>query len=213
MDPATAASLEVDPERMRREVDKERAAQGVNFEAARAGLHFGLGALRIDQGEGLLQSDRGKGEDLIRRGIGEVEQAAKMVPLPPYLRRLAAAYALLGQTTQAEKIYRAALLLAGSDFALHYDLAGLLYEMGRYPQALAEMQAARTAKARLNPPELADYHFGMGLLRLDGYRDRDRALYHFRKALEANPDHREKARMAELISELSKSGAHPQPED
>ena len=137
----------------------------------------------------------------------------QVVPYPPHLKRLAEAYSLLGLTTEAEKTYRLALNLSENDFGLHYDLAGVLFQAGRFPEALAEMQAARKTKTRLNPSELSDYHYGMGLLRLDGYRDRGKALFHLRKALEADPDHREKKRIQEIVSDLLKAGVRADPED
>jgi tetratricopeptide (TPR) repeat protein len=213
LDAATAARLGVDPTRMRQEVESERMAQGVNFNTVRAGLHFGLGALWFDRGTELLATDRGKGEDLIRRGVTELETAAKTVPYPPFLRKLAEAYAATGKEVEAEKTYRGALLLAPDDFGVHYDLAGFYYDRRRFPDALAEMQEAKKAKKRLTSFELADYHFGMGLVRLDGFADRERALYHFQQAVAANPDHREAKRIRELIGNLTKGGFQPVPED
>ncbi|HEV8337337.1 MAG TPA: hypothetical protein VGR67_13045 [Candidatus Polarisedimenticolia bacterium] len=213
LDAATAARLGVDPTRMRQEVESERMAQGVNFNTVRAGLHFGLGALWFDRGTELLPTDRGKGEDLIRRGISELETAAKAVPYPPFLRKLAEAYASSGKEAEAEKTYRGALLLAPDDFGIHYDLAGFYYDRRRYPDALSEMQESKKAKKRLSSFELSDYHFGMGLIRLDGFADRERALYHFQRALAINPDHREAKRIRELIDHLTKGGFQPVPED
>jgi len=213
MNPATTASLGVDPGRMRREVENERMAQGVNFTTVLSGLHFGLGSLWIAEGKELLEKDHGRGEEMIRRGTREIEKAVKVVPYPPHLRRLAEAYSLLGQTEEAEKTYRLGLNLSPEDFGMHYDLAGLLYEHGRYPEALAELQAMKRAKPRLDSVELSDYHYGMGLLRLDGYHERGKALYHLNRALEAYPDHRERHRIQELVSGLTKSGVRPEREE
>ena len=213
MDAATGVALGVDPGRIRQEVERERLAQGVNFSTVRCGLHYGLGALWVRQGQDLLDRDRVQAEELIRRGIQEIERAVQVVPYPPHLKRLAEAYSLLSLTTEAEKTYRLALNLSENDFGLHYDLAGVLFQAGRFPEALAEMQAARKTKTRLNPSELSDYHYGMGLLRLDGYRDRGKALFHLRKALEADPDHREKKRIQEIVSDLLKAGVRAEPEE
>ena len=213
MDPATAASLGVNPGRMRQEVETERMGQGVNFGTVRAGLHFGLGALWMDHGKSMLTTDRARGEDYMRRGMEHMENAAKQVPYPPYLRRLAEAYLALGQPEQAEKAYRGALLLAPEDFGLHYDLAGFLYENKRYPEALTEMRAAKPKGKQLNGPELSDYHFGMALLDLDAYRKEGEALYHFQEAIRIYPQHREAKRIRELISDLSGRGVKPVRED
>ncbi|HEU5181181.1 MAG TPA: glycosyltransferase family 39 protein [Candidatus Polarisedimenticolia bacterium] len=209
MDQATAAELGVDPARMRQEVESERIAQGVNFAAVRAGLHFGLGASWVDQGKKLAPADRGKAEELQRRGIKQMEEAAKLVPFPPYMRRLGSAYADLGQSEDAEKAYRGGLLIAAEDFGLHYDLAGLLYDQGRFPEALSELRSTRTAGKRMIPAEESDYHFGVGLVMLDGYHEEGKALYHFQKAIEALPSHREAKRIRELIQELSGRGIAP----
>jgi len=213
MDPATAAALGVDPARMRQEVETERMAQGVNFGTVRAGLHFGLGATWMDHGKALLATDRGRGEDLLRRGVKQIEEAAKQVPYPPYLRRLAEGYAVLGQSDQAEKAYRGALLIAPEDFALHYDLAGLLYDAKRYGEALAEIRSTRKPGVTLNPPELSDYHFGIGLVELDGFHQQGQALYHFQEALRIYPQHREAKRIREIIADLSGRGIKPARED
>jgi tetratricopeptide (TPR) repeat protein len=210
MDPATAASLGVDPARMRQEVENERMAQGVNFAAVRGGLHFGLGALWVDRGKEILEQDRGKGEDLIRRGLKELEAAVRAVPHPSFLRRLAEAYSLLRLSAEAEKTYRSALGLAPGDFGLRYDLAGLYYETGRYPEALLEMREAKKGAKTLSAYELSDYHYGLGLLWLDGFQQRGKALYHLRKALEANPGHREAKRIRELVAEISAGGTRPE---
>jgi 4-amino-4-deoxy-L-arabinose transferase-like glycosyltransferase len=213
MDPATALSLGVDPARVRQEVETEQMAQGVNFATIKAGLHFGLGALWVDQGKDLMSTDRGKAEDLLRRGVKEMETAAKAVPYPAFLRRLAEGYGLLHLGDQAEKTYRAALMTAPEDFGLHYDLAGLYYEKGSYPEAMAELKEANKAKKTLTPAELSDYHFGVGLILLDGYQARGKALYHFQQALAANPIHREAKRIRELIQEISAAGVKPDPSD
>src|SRR5207249_797313 len=176
-------------------------------------LHFGLGALWVDRGKALLDTDRGKGEDLIRRGVKELEIAARTVPYPPFMRRLAEAYGALGLTPEAEKTYRAALNLDNQDFGVHYDLAGLYYDKGRYSEALNELQTANKAKSSLNPGELSDYHFGLGLAYLDGFQERGKALYHLQKALESNPDHREAKRIRELVQELSRAGVKPEAGD
>jgi tetratricopeptide (TPR) repeat protein len=212
MDPGTAAALGVDPARMRQEVETERMAQGVNFGTVRAGLHFGLGATWMDHGKELLDTDRGRGEDLLRRGITQIEEAAKQIPYPPYLRRLAEGYSAIGDTAKAEKTYRAALLIAPDEFGLHYDLAGLFYETQRYSEALAELRSAKQPGKMLNRPELSDYHFGIGLVQLDGFQQQGQALYHFQEALEAYPQHREAKRIHELIAEISKRGVKPVPE-
>ena len=213
MDPATAASLGVDPHKVRQEVETERMAQGVNFITVAAGLHFGLGALWMDQGKEILDQDRGKGEDLIRRGMKELEEAARVVPHPTFLRRLAEAYSLLGLSTHAEKTYRSALRLAPEDFGLRYDLAGLYYGMGRYPEALAEMREAKKSGKALTSYELSDYHYGLGLLWLDGFQQRGRALHHLQKALEANSGHREAKKIRDLVEEISSDGTRPEAGD
>jgi len=213
MDAATLAELGVDPVRMRQEVESERIAQGVNFGTVRAGLHFGLGAAWVDRGKAALPTDRATGEDFLRRGIKQIEEAAKLVPYPPYLRRLAEAYSALGLNPEAEKAYRAAMMIDPDEFALHYDLAGLYYETGRYAEANSEIQASRKSGRRLTGPELADYHFGSGLIRLDGFKQQGRALYHFQEALKAYPQHREAKRIRELITEISGRGTSPEPED
>ena len=213
MDSATAAQLGVDPGRMRQEVETERMGQGVNFSTVRAGLHFGLGAAWVDHGKDLLDSDRSRGEDLLRRGVKQIEEAAKQVPYPPYMRRLAEAYSALGLTDQAEKAYRGALRIAPDDFALHYDLAGLYYVAKQYSKALVEMRAARKPGKSLTAPELSDYHFGMGLVQLDGFQKQGEALYHFQEAIKAYPQHREAKRMRELIQEISGRRVKPAPED
>jgi tetratricopeptide (TPR) repeat protein len=209
MDAATAAELGVDPARMRQEVESERIAQGVNFNAVRAGLHFGLGAAWVDQGKDLVARDRGKSEELQRRGVKHIEEAAKLVPYPLYMKRLGSAYADLGLTQDAEKAYRAGLLIAAEDFGLHYDLAGLLYDQGRFAEAMSEIRATRKEGARLTPPEESDYHFGLGLIQLDGFHEQGKALYHFQKAMDAYPSHREAKRMRELIQEISGQGVAP----
>jgi len=213
MDPATAAALGVDPGRMRQEVETERMAQGVNFGSVRAGLHFGLGAAWMDHGKALLTTDRGRGEDMLRRGVKQIEEAAKQVPYPPYLRRLAEGYSALGQSEQAEKAYRGALLIAPEDFGLHYDLAGFLYEAKRYDEALVEIRATRKPGKNLTPPELADYHFGIALVQLDGMQQQGQALYHFQEAIRVYPQHREAKRIRELIADLTGRGVKPVPED
>ena len=209
MDQATAAELGVDPARMRQEVESERIAQGVNFSAVRAGLHFGLGASWVDRGKELMPSDRGKGEEMQRRGIKQIEEAAKLVPFPPYMRRLGSAYADLGMAEEAEKAYRGGLLIDAHDFGLHYDLAGVLYDHGRFAEALAELRSTRKSGARMTPPEESDYHFGVGLVMLDGYHEEGKALYHFQKAIAAMPSHREAKRIRELIQQISGRGIAP----
>lgn len=213
MDPATAASLGVDPARMRQEVETERMAQGVNFTAVEGGLHFGLGALWMGRGKELLNQDRGKGEDLIRRGLKELEEATRVVPHPSFLRGLAEAYSLLGLSPQAEETYRTALRLAPDSFGLHYDLAGLYYSTGRYPEALAEMREANKSAKTPTAYERSDYHYGLGLLWLDGFQQRGKALHHLQKALEANPAHREAKRIRELVAEISSDGTRPEAGD
>jgi dolichyl-phosphate-mannose-protein mannosyltransferase/tetratricopeptide repeat protein len=213
MDPETARSLGVDPVRMRQEVESERMAQGVNFGTLQAGLHFGLGALLVDRGKDLLEKDRGKGEDLLRRGVKELETASKSVPYPPFLRRLAEGYSALGLNAEAEKAYKAALNIDPDDFGTHYDLAGLYYDTGRYPEALAEMQAARKIGKELSTYELSDYHYGVGLVYLDGYSARGKALYHLQEALRVNPVHREAKRIRELIEQIQSAGVKPEATD
>ncbi len=212
MDPATAATLGVDPARVRQEVESERMAQGVNFSTVKAALHFGLGAVWLDQGKALLSTDRGKAEDLFRRALAELETANKTLPAPPFIRRLAEVYTLLDKKVEAEKAYRAGQQLAPDDFSMRYDLAGLFYDEGRFEEALKEMEAAKKVKPRLTVDEEADYHFGVALVLLDGYRARGRALFHFQRALALKPDHREAKRIRELISGLEKSGVKPEPE-
>jgi len=73
-------------------------------------------------------------------------------------------------------------------------------------------ESKKSAKA-LSAHELSDYHYGMGLLWLDGYNERGRALYHLQKALEVNPAHREADRIRELIAGITRAGIRAQPGD
>ncbi len=213
IDSASLGWLGGDANRVRQEIERERKTESVNFNSVRAGLHFGLGALWIDEGRETLEKDAAKGQDLLRRGTDQAEQAAAIVPLAAFMRRSAQGYSLLGRKLEAEKTYRAAIALEPDDFGCRYDLAGLLYETRRYAEALSELQAIVRSTRRLDPAELADYHFGMSLVRLNGYQDRERALYHLEKALEVSPDHPRKVRMRELVDEFTKSGVHPVADD
>ena len=204
---ATLASLRLDPTQVRLEMEAQRKAQAANYNTVRAGLHVGLGLIWLDAGQEALRSDRERARDLLQRGIGELEQTARIAPTAPALRRLGQAYTLMGRKPEAEKTYRDAIALEPDDFGSRYDLAGILYETKRWPEALAEMQAI--GRLRLAAPQVADYHYGMGLVRLTGFGDRERALYHFQKALEAKPDHDRKAQMELLIAELTAAGVRP----
>lgn len=206
---ATLASLRLEPTQVRLEMEAQRGAQAANYNTVRAGLHVGLGLIWLDAGQEALRSERAR--DLLQRGIGELEQTARIAPTAPALRRLGQAYTLMGRKPEAEKTYRDAIALGPDDFGSRYDLAGILYETKRWPEAFAEMQAI--GRLRLAAPPVADYHYGMGLVRLNGFGDRERALYHFQKALEAKPDHDRKAQMERLIAQLTAAGVQPVAED
>jgi len=207
IDAATLAALRLDRTEIRQEIESQRRAQAANFNTVRAGLHVGLGLIWLDAGRDALRTDRERARELLERGIAELEQTAKLAPTAPALRRLGQAYALIGRKADAEKTYRDAIALEPDDFGSRYDLAGILYETKRWPEALAEMQAI--GRRRLDPSQVADYHYGMGLVRLEGFGDRERALYHFQKALEAKPDHNRKAQMERIIAQLTAAGVSP----
>jgi tetratricopeptide (TPR) repeat protein len=211
MDAATLASLPGDAASLREKVERERRTGAVDFDTIRAGLHFGLGDIWIDEGKAALERDRARGEDLVRRGVAEVELAAATIRFAPFLRRLAQGYALLGRTTDAEATYRAAIALAPDDFSSHYDLAGILYGSQRYAEALAEMQAIRPSLQHLDPSEVADYHFGMGLVLARSQPGK--ARYHFERVLEANPDHPRKAQIQQFIGRFIQAGVSAEADD
>ena len=209
IDAATLGSLGLDPKQVRRDIENERRAQAANFASVRAGLHLGLGLIALDEAKKVLATDRARAQGLLQRGIEELEQTVKIVPTTPALRRLGQAYALTGRKAEAEKMYRDAIALEPNDCGSRYDLAGILYETKRWPEALVEMQALGRSRRTLDASELSDYHYGMGLVRLDGFGDRERALYHFQKALEAKPDHNRKGQMQQLIARFTASGVRP----
>jgi tetratricopeptide (TPR) repeat protein len=213
IDGATLGALRVDPNQVRRDIENERRAQAANFATVRAGLHLGVGLIALDEAKKVLASDRGRAQGFLQHGIEELEQTVKLVPTTPALRRLGQAYSLSGRRTEAEKAYRDAIALEPDDFGSRYDLAGILYETKRWPEALVEMQAIGRSGRTLDASELSDYHYGMGIVRLEGFGDRERALYHFEKALEAKPDHNRKAHMEKVIAEFTAAGVRPVADD
>jgi tetratricopeptide (TPR) repeat protein len=185
-------------------MEVERRAQAANFNTVRAGLHLGLGLVQLDAGKKTLETDRARAAGLLQSAVDELEQTAKLAPTAPALRRLAQAYSAMRRKPDAEKVYRDCVALAPGDFGCHYDLGGILYEARRYPEALVEMQAIR--RSALEPSELSDYHYGIGLVRLDGFGDRQRALA-------INPAHNRKTHMQRLIEQFTRAGLQPVAEE
>lgn len=118
----------------------------------------------------------------------EYRRAAALMPREAAIHlHLAAALREAGDLPGALAAARTAVGLQPGSFHARFDLATVHYEMGRYPEALEELERARRAGGDLPPLDLADYHYGMGAVLYAMGRVAE-AAPHFTEGLRLNPD-------------------------
>jgi tetratricopeptide (TPR) repeat protein len=199
---------------LRKELEIEAVARGDQFKAIHMGVHHGLGLALLMQGR--EQIARGRRQDampLIDRAIGQFEEVLKLAPA--YLlshRKLAEAHRLKGDSPGAIGWLTKAVDLWPDDLQARMELADILYQSGRFHEALRHLQEARLQNPDMEPQVLADFHYNRGLIQARALGYRGTALYNFERALELYPDHPRAGSIHAMIEELRAAGVRPQPE-
>ena len=94
-----------------------------------------------------------------------------------------------GEFAAAEPHLRRALRLRPDSFTARFDLATILYELGRNPEGIRELEEARRRTPDLAGLDLADWHYGMGTILYAMPGRRAEGEEHLRKGLVLNPAH------------------------
>lgn len=90
-----------------------------------------------------------------------------------------------GNLSLARRKLEESLVLHPDEPALHEALAGVLYLLGRLPEARAGLELARELRGDEEPSWSISYHLGL-VAEAEG--DTGQALAHYRRALELAPD-------------------------
>ncbi len=153
----------------------ESVPGGVTFRLALAAAHRDLAGILAERGDPASAA-------------AEYGRAAALSPDDADLQlRLASALRAADDLEGAARACRRALQIDPTRFAARFDLANVLYAMGRDADALAELERARDMAPSLGDLNLADWHYGMGMV-LQGMPGRDgEAAAHFTDALRLNP--------------------------
>ncbi|HEY3176135.1 MAG TPA: glycosyltransferase family 39 protein [Candidatus Polarisedimenticolia bacterium] len=182
--------------------DPTRAATtpgGITFVLALSAAHRDLG--------GILMDDKRYAE-----AAREYRAASDLSPGDAScLISLGGALKAGGDLEGAAAAYRNAAAIDPASFAARFDLATVYYEMGRMPEALSELEAARRAMTEPTPLDLADYHYAMGavLYAIPG-RERE-AVPHFTEALRLNSAAPQAAEVREALARLAGPPSPPPP--
>jgi len=133
----------------------------------------------------------------------EYRRAAALAPADAGIpQSLAAMLKTKGDLAGAARAYESAAALDPKSFPIRFDLAKVYYDLGRFPEALAQLEQARRDATGLTPLDMADYHYGMGavLYAMPG-REKE-AAEHFTEALRLNPEAAEAAEVREALKAI-----------
>ena len=80
----------------------------------------------------------------------------------------------------------------------HYNIAVVYYKTGQMDKAYSKLLEAY----KLDPRN-ADVHLSLGILYLNHFNEKEKALIHIREALQINPNHKQVNQMKDIIKKLS----------
>jgi tetratricopeptide (TPR) repeat protein len=155
-------------------------------EAAR---HYQI-ALTVDPGSALAHMDYGNLLREMRRfdeAVAHLQTAVRLDPESALARyNLAVTFGEQGRFPEAIHQYQEALRIAPGNSQAHNNLGSALDEVGRFDLARYHYEQA----IRLNPED-ARAHNNLGVLLIVRYRNRERAIEHFRAAVRSDPEFRD----------------------
>ena len=145
---------------------------------------------------------------MVRRDLGDYRQAAAdleeslaiFVDGTGTYNRLAEVYRQVGDLQSSAKSLERALKVR-DEFDLRFDLSGLYFELGDPQQAYQILAVAPEVYSDLSVGNLADYHFGLGLILLNGFQRVPEAREHFSECLRLAPDHPQAEEIRQLLEE------------
>ncbi len=174
------------PEKFRQTLQEERLLTGVNFRLVHSRVYEGLGIVRQDLGD-------------YRQAAADLEESlAIFVDGTGTLRRLSEVYRQAGDLTSSVKLLERALKVQ-DEFDLRFDLSGLYFERGDPQKAYQILAVAAEIYSNLSAGNLADYHFGLGLILLNGFQRVPEARQHFSESLRLAPDHPQAEEIRNLL--------------
>ena len=107
-------------------------------------------------------------------------------------------YRQAGDLTSSVKSLERALKVQ-DEFDLRFDLSGLYFELGDPQKAYQILAVAPEIYSNLSAGNLADYHFGLGLILLNGFQRVPEARQHFSESLRLAPDHPQAEEIRNLL--------------
>ena len=103
----------------------------------------------------------------------------------------------LSEVEKAVKIRR--------NFALaHYNMAVIYFKKGQLSEAYNKLLEAY----QLDPTN-ADVHISLGVVYLDHFHDKEKALTHIKEALRLNPNHKQAEEMKKTVNKLTSPENRP----
>jgi tetratricopeptide (TPR) repeat protein len=165
-------------------IQKYEDALKINKNCFRA--YYNLGVIHLRQG-------------LIDRAISENLMVLKLRPSHWEARfNLATAYGRKGLTGQAIAEYQKALKLKPDNADIWYNLGIAFREKKIYGQAVKILEKAVQLK-----PNDAEAHLELANLYLHKVKNREKALFHYRRVLMINPAHQDGQRIRKAITMLT----------
>lgn len=164
------------PDTYREILQEERFQHGLNFRIVHARVYEGLGQAyaELDQMDQAAESY----EESIRIFLDGTAILLRLADIYDGMENLPAAARTREQALKIEE-----------DFGTRYDLAGVYFRMGDPLKALQILRNATEDESNLTPQDRADFHFGLGLILMDGLNRPEDAIYHFEASLSLAPDH------------------------
>jgi len=140
----------------------------------------------------------------------ELELAAALAPkdAAPWMA-LGAARRTTGDLPGAIAAYQNATRSDPRRFDAWFDLATAQHDLGHDAEALESLRQARERPAKLEPIEMADWHYGMGTVLLAMAGQEQAAATHLREALALNPDADQAAEVREVLKSLGDAPRKP----
>ncbi|MBI4161809.1 MAG: glycosyltransferase family 39 protein [Acidobacteria bacterium] len=176
-------------ETFRTTLQEERLAHGLNFRIVHG---------RLYEGRGLAYRETGD----LRRASADLEESVRIfLDGSSTLLRLAEVYEAMGDLPAAGRTLDRALR-EEEIFSARFDLAGILFRVGNPQAALQILAGAPERNPEMSPGELADYHFGMGLILLQALNRPEEARRHLESCLRLAPDHPQAQRIREEIAAM-----------
>lgn len=165
-------------------IQKYKDALKINNNCFRA--YYNIGIIYLRQG-------------LIDKAISENRKALKLRPSYAKARfNLATAYGMKGLTNQAIAEYQKALEFSPDNADIYYNLGIAFREKKIYGQAVRMLEKALQLK-----PKDMKANLELANLYLHKVKNREKALFHYRKVLMINPAHQDGQKIRKTISMLA----------